>query len=241
MPLHTSAPAERADDELSIRPEFAQPGELAGVPRFRLAKQMLPPETAYQLIHDELLLDPSNRLNLATFISSWMEPQARVLIDECLDKNIVDRDTSPQTTEIEKRCITILADLWHAPEAGRAIGCSTTGSSEAGMLGGLALKWRWREGRRRAGEPADRPNLVMGADVLPEDLIFKVNYLGGTMPTFALNFSRSSSPVVAQYFEMVRLGRDGFTRVQQACRDTAAGRCRPIPCPRTCRTPPCCG
>src|ERR1700761_919480 len=140
MPLHTPAPAERADDELSIRPEFAQPGELATVPRYRLGKQMLPPQTAYQLIHDELLLDPSNRLNLATFISSWMEPQARALVDESLDKNIVDRDTSPQATEIEQRCISILADLWHCPEAGRPMGCSTTGSSEAGLLGALALK-----------------------------------------------------------------------------------------------------
>jgi len=353
MPLHTSGSAERADDELSIRPEFARPGELTSVPRFRLGKQMLASQTAYQLVHDELLLDPSNRLNLATFITSWMEPEARVLIDECLDKNIVDRDTSPQTTEIEQRCISILADLWHCPEAGRAIGCSTTGSSEAGMLGGLALKWRWREARQRASKPTDRPNLVMGADVhvcwdkfcrywdveprkmplepgrtclgpeqaatlcdentiavvtvlgstihgvyepvaqiaaaldrlqvqtgldvpihvdaasggfvapfldpalewdfrlarvqsinasghkyglvypnlgwvlwrdrgaLPDDLIFEVNYLGGTMPTFSLNFSRSSAPVVSQYFTMVRLGRDGFTRVQQACRDTA--------------------
>ena len=356
MSLHTSAPleSERAGDELSIRPEFAQPGERSSVPRFRLGKQMLPPRTAYQLIHDELLLDANSRLNLATFIGTWMEPEARVLIEECLDKNIVDRDESPQTTEIEMRCVNILADLWNSPEAaGHATGCSTTGSSEACMLGGLALKWRWRERRRAAGKPADRPNLVMGAnvqvcwdkfcrywdieprqmplepgrtclsadqaaalcdentigvvailgstfdgayepvaeiaaaldrlqaetgvdvpihvdaasggfvapfldpglewdfrlarvqsinasghkyglvypnlgwlvwrdkDALPEDLVFRVNYLGGTMPTVALNFTRSSAPVVAQYFTMVRLGREGFTRVQQACRDTA--------------------
>jgi hypothetical protein len=83
MPLHTQAPADSADDEVSIRPELAQPGELHSVPRFRLAERMLPAQTAYQLIHDELLLDASSRLNLATFIGTWMEPQARVLIEEC--------------------------------------------------------------------------------------------------------------------------------------------------------------
>jgi len=353
MPLHISPPALRSGEEISIRPEFAQPGELRSVPRFRLGKQMLPARTAYQLIHDELLLDADSRLNLATFIGTWMEPEARVLIEECLEKNIVDRDESPQTAEIEKRCVSILADLWNSPQAEQATGCSTAGSSEACMLGGLALKWRWRERRRAARKTADRPNLVMGAnvqvcwdkfcrywdveprqmplepgrtcltadqaaalcdentigvvailgstfdgayepvaeiaaaldrlqsetgldvpihvdaasggfvapfldpglewdfrlprvqsinasghkyglvypnlgwvvwrdkDALPDDLVFNVDYLGGTMATFALNFSRSSAPVVAQYFTMVRLGREGFTRVQQACRDTA--------------------
>ena len=353
MPLQTSVADDMSGDEVSIRPEFAQPGEKHSVPRFRLAEQMLPAQTAYQLVHDELLLDANSRLNLATFVGTWMEPEARVLIEECLDKNIVDRDESAQSAEIELRCVNILADLWHSQQAGQATGCSTTGSSEACMLGGLALKRRWRERRRAAGQRADRPNLVMGAnvqvcwdkfcrywdieprkmplepgrtclgaaeaaelcdentigvvailgstldgsyepvaeiaaaldrlhrqtgldvpvhvdaasggfvapfldpelewdfrlprvqsinasghkyglvypnlgwvvwrdsDALPEDLIFQVNYLGGTMPTFALNFSRSSAPVVAQYFTMVRLGREGFTQVQQACRDTA--------------------
>jgi glutamate decarboxylase len=340
-------------DELSIRPEFAQPGELTNVPRLRMADRMLPAQTAYQLVHDELLLDDSSRLNLATFVGTWMEPEARVLIDECLDRNIVDRDESPQTAELELRCVSILADLWNSPEAEGATGCSTTGSSEACMLGGLALKWRWREHRRAAAKPVGQPNLVMGANVqvcwkkfcrywdiepremplepgrtclsaseaaalcdentigvvgilgstfdgayepvaeiaealdrleartgidvpihvdaasggfvapfldpeliwdfrlprvqsinasghkyglvypnvgwivwrnreaLPQDLVFQVSYLGGTMPTFALNFSRSSAQVVAQYYMIVRLGRDGFRRVQQACRDTA--------------------
>jgi glutamate decarboxylase len=353
MPLHASPPSERSDEEVSIRPEFAQPGELQSVPRFRLADRTLPAQTAYQLVHDELLLDGNSRLNLATFVGTWMEPQARVLIEECLDKNVVDRDESPQTAELELRCVSILAELWSSPQAERATGCSTTGSSEACMLGGLALKWRWRERRRREGKPTDRPNLVMGAnvqvcwekfcrywdveprrmalepgrtcltadgaialcdentigvlailgstfdgayepvseiagaldslqrrtgmdipihvdaasggfvapfldpelewdfrlprvqsinasghkyglvypnlgwvvwrekDALPDDLVFEVNYLGGTMPTFALNFSRSGAPVVAQYYTMVRLGQDGFRRVQQACRDTA--------------------
>src|SRR5271165_1615517 len=165
MPLHASPPGERSDQEVSIRPEFAQPGELQSVPRFRLADRTLPAQTAYQLVHDELLLDGNSRLNLATFVGTWMEPQARVLIEECLDKNIVDRDESPQTAELELRCVSILAELWNSPQAQQTTGCSTTGSSEACMLGGLALKWRWRERRRAAGKATDRPNLVMGANV----------------------------------------------------------------------------
>jgi glutamate decarboxylase len=56
---------------------------------------------------------------------------------------------------------------------------------------------------------------------LPEDLIFHVDYLGGDMPTFALNFSRPGAQVVAQYYTLLRLGWDGFRRVQQTCRDNA--------------------
>ena len=165
MPVHTSPRAEKYDQEVFIRPQLAQPGEPQSVPRFRLADRGLAPQTAYQLVHDELLLDGNSRLNLATFVGTWMEPESRIVIDECLDKNIVDRDESPQTAELERRCVSILADLWHSPEAEDATGCSTTGSSEGCMLGGLALKWRWRERRRAAGKPADRPNLVMGANV----------------------------------------------------------------------------
>jgi len=323
------------------------------VPRLRLPDCELPPDTAYQLVHDELMLDGQARLNLATFVTTWMEPQARTLIDECLDKNMIDKDEYPQTAELERRCVNILEDLWGGAAEGAATGCSTTGSSEACMLGALALKWRWRERRRQAGLSAERPNLVMGAnvqvcwekfcrywdveprlvavdertphltgaravahcdentigvvailgstydgsyepvaeiaaaldrlqldtgldvpihvdaasggfvapfldpdlvwdfrlprvqsinasghkyglvypgvgwaiwrekDALPEELIFEVDYLGGRMPTFALNFSRGGAQVVAQYYSLIRLGRDGFARVQRASRDTA--------------------
>ena len=111
------------------------------------------------------MLDGNARLNLATFVTTWMEPQARALMDECLDKNMIDKDEYPQTAALEMRCTNILAHLWHAPEAERATGCSTTGSSEAAMLAGLALKRRWQHARRAAGNPADRPNLVMGINV----------------------------------------------------------------------------
>jgi glutamate decarboxylase len=310
-------------------------------------------EAAYDLITSELLLDGSARLNLATFVTTWMPPHAVLIMADTADKNMIDKDEYPQTAEIESRCVNIIADLWHAPEGETATGCSTTGSSEAVMLAALALKWRWRERMRAAGKPTDRPNLVTGANVqvcwekfcrywdveprlvplegdklhltpeaaiaqcdentigvaavlgstfdgsyepvqdiaaaldryqadtgidipmhvdgasggfiapflqpdlewdfriprvqsinasghkyglvypgvgwvvwrdaaaLPKDLIFDVNYLGGHMPTFALNFSRPGSEVVAQYFMFAHLGRDGYRRVQQESSDVA--------------------
>jgi glutamate decarboxylase len=320
-------------------------------PLHALADDPVPADTAWQLIHDELMLDGNARLNLATFVTTWMEPQAKLLMAECLDKNMIDKDEYPQTAEFEQRCVNILADLWHAPDPSSVIGCSTVGSSEACMLAGMALKRRWAA-RQPAGR-AGRPNLVMGINVqvcwekfcnyweveprlvpmdgdrlhlsadeaaarcdentigvvavlgstfdgsyepvaeiaaaldrvqertgwdvplhvdgasgamvapfldpdlvwdfqlprvasintsghkyglvypgvgwvlwrhrqaLPEELIFNVNYLGGNMPTFALNFSRPAAEVVAQYYIFFRLGRAGFRAVQQASRDVA--------------------
>src|SRR2546421_1936108 len=122
-------------------------------------------DTAYEAISSELLLDGQSRLNLATFVTTWMPSIAGRLMRQTADKNMIDKDEYPQTAEIESRCVNILADLWHSPESEQATGCSTTGSSEAAMLAGLALKWRWRERMREAGKPMDRPNLVMGANV----------------------------------------------------------------------------
>ena len=343
----------RDADRLAVRPQFSLSGELDEVPKLRLAHQGMAPGTAYEIVHDELLLDGNARLNLATFVTTWMDRDAESLMAECSSKNMIDKDEYPQTAELERRCVNILADLWHAEEGDGATGCSTTGSSEACMLGGLALKWRWRQRRRAAGLPADRPNLVMGANVqvcwekfcrywdveprlvpvgpeatcltpaaaashcdddtigvvavlgstydgayepvadiagalddlaacggpdvpvhvdaasggfvapfldpdvvwdfrlrrvqsinasghkyglvypgvgwviwrepaaLPDDLVFKVDYLGGQMPTFALNFSRPGAQVVAQYYNFLRLGAEGYRQVQQASRDTA--------------------
>jgi glutamate decarboxylase len=310
-------------------------------------------EVAYQIVHDELMLDGNARLNLATFVGTWMEPQALRLMSETFDKNMIDKDEYPQTAEMEMRCVDMLSRLWHAPDPNDAPGCSTTGSSEAAMLGGLALKRRWQQARRAAGKPADHPNIVMGINVqvcweklanywdieprlvpmegdrfhlsaseavklcdentigviavlgstydgsyepvekichalddleertgldipvhvdaasggfvapfldpelawdfrlkrvasinasghkyglvapgvgwviwrdekaLPEDLIFMVNYLGDNMPTFALNFSRPGSQIVAQYYNLLRLGFDGYRRVQAYAREVA--------------------
>jgi glutamate decarboxylase len=349
MALHRREGSE--SDDLAVNPLFAKDAEVRHLSRFGLPEGSMDPDTAYQIVHDELLLDGNARLNLATFVTTWMEPQASRLMAECAEKNMIDKDEYPQTAELERRCVHILAELWHAPGRG-ATGCSTTGSSEACMLAGLALKWAWRR-RQGARAVTARPNLVMGIEVqvcwekfcryfdvepryvpmvegrrhltgdeavklcdedtigvvailgstqdgayepvaeiaaaldrlaasggpdvpvhvdaasggfvapfldpalvwdfqlervhsintsghkyglvypgvgwilwrdhtcLPEDLVFHVNYLGGSMPTFALNFSRPGAQVVAQYYELIRLGRDGYRRVQQACRDTA--------------------
>ncbi len=345
--------AERTSDDFNPLLGSANPaiGEMIRPPHERLADDPVPGQVAYRIIHDELLLDGSARLNLATFVTTWMEAEAGELMAESVDKNMIDKDEYPQTAELERRCVSILADLWNAPDPAEAMGCSTTGSSEAAMLAGMALKWRWAA--RTGAGPDRRPNLVMGANVqvcwekfcrywdveprlvpmegeryrldaasalahcdentigvvavlgstmdgsyepvaeiaaaledyeqrtgtyipvhvdgasgafvapfldpdlawdfridrvvsinasghkyglvypgvgwalwrdkasLPEELIFNVNYLGGEMPTFALNFSRPGAEVIAQYYMFFRLGREGYRAVQQATRDVA--------------------
>ena len=139
--------------------------EPSSVPRHHLPQQEMAPEVAYQIIHDELMLDGNARLNLATFVSTWAEPQADRLMAECLDKNMIDKDEYPNTAELETRCVSVLSELWHAPDVATATGCSTTGSSEAAMLGGLALKRRWEKAQAAAGRTTGRPNIVMGINV----------------------------------------------------------------------------
>jgi glutamate decarboxylase len=323
------------------------------IPYHQLPEKGIDPDTAYEVLTNELLLDGQARLNLATFVTTWMPSVGAKIMADTMDKNMIDKDEYPQTAAFESRCVNILADLWHSPEAEDATGCSTTGSSEAAMLAGMALKWRWRARQRQAGRPTDRPNLVMGVNVqvcwdkfcrywdveprlvpmegdrfhlgaeeavalcdentigvvailgstfdgsyepvkdiaaaldklesdrgwyipvhvdaasggfvapfiqpdlewdfriervqsinasghkyglvypgvgwalwrdkaaLPEDLVFNVNYLGGNMPTFALNFSRPGSQVVAQYYMFTTLGREGYTRVIQNAQEVA--------------------
>ena len=135
------------------------------VPKFELPAGEMSPRAAYELIHDELMLDGNSRLNLATFVTTWMEPEAGRLMADTFDKNMIDKDEYPQTAEIERRCVNMIARLWHSPDNETAVGCSTIGSSEAAMLAGMALKWRWRERRKAAGKSADKPNLVMGINV----------------------------------------------------------------------------
>jgi glutamate decarboxylase len=320
------------------------------LPKYRFPKQETDPKAAYQLVHDELLLDGNSRQNLATFCQTWVEPEVRKLMDECIDKNLIDKDEYPQMAELESRCVHMLADLWNSPDAANTQGCSTTGSSEAAMLCGLAMKARWRKKHRAGGRPEAKPNLVCGpvhacwprfaryfevelrqvpceghrlllsprevvkrcdentigvvpslgvtytlqyepvreiavalddleeergldiplhvdaasggfiapfihpslawdfriprvrsinvsghkfglaplgcgwavwrsAYDLPEELVFRVKYLGGDMRTFALNFSRPGGQIVAQYYNFVRLGRDGYAKITQDCAD----------------------
>jgi glutamate decarboxylase len=326
----------------------------AEMPIDRLAVDGVGLDAAYELVRSELLLDGQARLNLATFVTTWMPTVGAKLMAETADKNMIDKDEYPQTAELEERCVNILADLWNSPEHESATGCSTTGSSEAAMLAGMALKWRWRTRMKAAGKPADRPNLVMGANVqvcwekfcryweveprlvpmegetfhltaeravahcdentigvvailgstfdgsyepvkeiadaldqleaergisvpmhvdaasggfvapflapdlewdfrikrvqsinasghkyglvypgvgwaiwrdeaaLPRELVFDVNYLGGHMPTFSLNFSRPGSEVIAQYFMFMALGRGGYTAMMQELHEVAS-------------------
>ncbi|WP_457061426.1 glutamate decarboxylase [Mycobacteroides abscessus] len=334
----------------------------APVPALRLPDEPMDPQAAYRFIHDELMLDGSSRLNLATFVTTWMDPEAEKLMAETFDKNMIDKDEYPATAAIESRCVAMVADLFHADnlsteDPSSAVGVSTIGSSEAVMLAGLALKWRWRAkigGTDGTAWKGRTPNLVMGSNVqvvwekfcryfdveprylpmakgryvitpeqvleavdedtigvvgilgttftgelepiaaicaaldklaatsgkpdvpvhvdaasggfvvpflhpelhwdfrlprvvsinvsghkygltypgigfvvwrskehLPEDLVFRVNYLGGDMPTFTLNFSRPGNQVVGQYYNFLRLGWAGYAQVMRCLSETA--------------------
>src|ERR671936_2355114 len=130
---HSNGPHTLSKGELDLKPLFLLEGRL--IPRHELPAGPLPPEVAYQIIHDELMIDGNARLNAATFVTTWMEPHAEKLMAECFDKNMIDKDEYPQTAEIETRCVNMLSRLWHAPEADAATGCSATGSSRHRMLG----------------------------------------------------------------------------------------------------------
>jgi len=324
------------------------------VPKYDFPEQGMPGEAAYRIIHDELNLDGNQSLNLASFVTTWMEPEAERLMAETLGKNYIDQDEYPQTTEIQNRCVNMLAHLFNAPGDEQGVGTGTVGSSEAIHLAGLALKWNWRKRRHAAGQTTDRPNIVMGHNVqvcwekfaryfevepryvplsktryvlgvaealemvdentiavvgilgstytgeyepiaelndaleqlnrangwevpihvdaasggfvapfispdlrwdfrlplvrsinvsghkyglvhpgvgwviwrdradLPEELIFHVNYLGGDQPTFNLNFSRGANQILAQYYNLLSLGREGYTRIMTALHENAA-------------------
>jgi len=305
----------------------------------------IPAHIVKQLIQDELNLEGIPILNLASFVTTWMEPEADELIMQCINKNFIDHDEYPEVEKIHGRCIHILAGLLHAPEQNNYVGTATVGSSEAIMLGGLAHKFNWRNKRKSAGLDATKPNIIMGSNVqicwdkfaryfdveakvipikqgkyvitaedvkplidenticiatilgttftgeydeieeinqlllnikqeknwdipihvdgasggfismflddginwdfqleqvksinlsghkyglvypgigwllfkdesvVPDDLVFDVNYLGGNMPTYTLNFSRGSSMIVAQYYNFLRLGNAGYQKI----------------------------
>ncbi|HEX6602133.1 MAG TPA: pyridoxal-dependent decarboxylase, partial [Solirubrobacterales bacterium] len=118
---------------------------------------------AMRLVDEELVLEGDPWRNLATFVTTWMEPEAQRIVAENLHRNFIDHAEYPITAEIEQRCIRMLADLYNAP--GETTGCRTQGSSEAIMLGALSLKWKWKERQEAAGRPVEKPNLVFGGDV----------------------------------------------------------------------------
>ncbi|MEE9451825.1 MAG: glutamate decarboxylase [Gammaproteobacteria bacterium] len=135
------------------------------IPKYSIPEEKMPPNLAYQVIHDELALDGTASLNLASFVTTWMDEEAHRLLNETLNKNYIDQNEYPQTTELHNRCVNMLARLYHSPEHEIAVGTATVGSSEAIHLAGLAMKWDWRKRRQAQGKTADKPNIVMGQNV----------------------------------------------------------------------------
>jgi glutamate decarboxylase len=341
------------DSDENISPTYAGRSFSHDVPKYRLPKQGMSAQAAYQLVHDELNLDGNPALNLASFVTSWMEPQADQLAKEVLPKNMIDQDEYPQTEEVHRRVVSMIGRLFHAPVGKTPTGTATIGSSEAIMLAMLAHKRSWQKRREKDGLSTAQPNMIIGADVhtcwekfaryfevtprtipleegrytigaeqveplldentigvagllgttftgqmddlasidallmrvnaergwevplhidaasggfivpfvrpeqawdfrlpsvrsinvsnhkfglvypgmgtvifrdgtdLPEELVFHINYLGGDMPNYSLNFSRPSSSVVLQYFAFLRLGMDGFGEIIQTVMDNA--------------------
>ncbi|KAK1308369.1 Glutamate decarboxylase 1 [Acorus calamus] len=328
--------------EVTVPCTFASRYARTSLPRFKMAETSIPKEAAYQIINDELMLDGNPRLNLASFVTTWMEPECDKLIMASVNKNYVDMDEYPVTTELQNRCVNIIAHLFNAPlgDSEIAVGVGTVGSSEAIMLAGLAFKRKWQNKRKAEGKPYDKPNIVTGANVqvcwekfaryfevelkevkltegyyvmdpvkavemvdenticvaailgstlngefedvkllndfwetpihvdaasggfiapflypelewdfrlplvksinvsghkyglvyagigwviwrskedLPEELIFHINYLGADQPTFTLNFSKGSSQVIAQYYQLIRLGYEGYRNIMENC------------------------
>ena len=135
------------------------------IPKYRLNEESIDPDAAKALIENQLLDEGNSRLNMATFCQTYMEKQAVELMAETLDKNAIDKSEYPQTAELENRCVNILARLWNAPKNSDYLGTSTVGSSEACMLAGMAMKFRWRDKAKKRGfdYKAKNPNLVMSS------------------------------------------------------------------------------
>ncbi|QKJ20842.1 glutamate decarboxylase [Microbacterium hominis] len=131
---------------------------------FTFPQESMAPDTVYELLHTGLMLDGRETLNLASFVTTWMEPQAEKLIHDTLRKNHIDHEEYPAASLVEEACVHMLGDLFHAPDNEDVVGVATIGSSEAIMLGLLAHKRSWRDRRRAAGLPTDRPNVVFGAE-----------------------------------------------------------------------------
>lgn len=346
--LHKTTPENIFEEKEEVTiPSFGLELNERKIPKTNIPEKPMSAREAYRIVRDECMLDGNARLNLATFVTTWMEPEAKKLMLDTMDKNMIDKSEYPQTAEIENRCVNIIANLWSSNENDDAIGCSTVGSSEACMLGGLAMKWKWRDRQKKKGLPTDKPNLVIGAafqvvwekfclywdiemrtvpleegqysldvdraialcdsntigvvpvmgitytgqyddvreldrqldrfnaltgleipihvdaasggfitpfiqpdlvwdfrlkwvhsistsghkyglvypgvgwvvwkkeEYLPEKLIFHVDYLGGDMPTMAINFSRPGNQVLAQYYQFLRLGFEGYRKIQK--------------------------
>jgi glutamate decarboxylase len=163
-----TSPSSSNGDDLStqleaLAKEYGNRFLREAAPDHQLPQHGMTATDAMRLIGEELVLDGIPMRNLATFVTTWMEPEAQRVIAENLHRNFIDHAEYPQTAEIEQRCIRMLAHLFHAP--GETTGARTQGSSEAIMLGALSLKWKWRQRREAAGKDTTRPNLIFGGDV----------------------------------------------------------------------------
>lgn len=337
--------------EIDNSPIFGSDLESRMAPKYEMPKKTSSGESAYQMVHDEAMLDGNSRLNMATFVTTWMDDYARRIMVENMDKNMIDKTEYPQTAMIERRCVNMIAKLWNSPEPPYCTGTSTVGSSEACMLGGIAALKRWQKRRRDKSLPTTKPNIVisscmqivwekfaiywdieirmvpvtqekitlnvedtialcdenticvvpiMGVTItglnddvealdtaldrlnikkgweipihidaatggfilpflnpelrwdfrlkwvlsisvsghkfglvypgvgwivwrdkkyLPKEMNFAVNYLGADVPSISINFSRPGNQVLAQYYQFIRLGFDGYKLIQQTCID----------------------
>jgi glutamate decarboxylase len=145
-------------------PSYSRDEEAADIPKYIMPKKGISSKSAYQLLHDESHLDGNPTLNLASFVHTWLPDEAQKIFMENVNKNIVDLDEYPAAATIHNRCISILGNLWKAPKGSNPVGTATAGSSEAILLGGLALKRKWQEARKKAGKDASNPNIVFGAN-----------------------------------------------------------------------------
>jgi len=155
MPLHR-----RSDLDDLYAPIFSRLAR--EVPKYTFPKHETDRRVAFELVESELSLDGSASQNLATFCQTWESDEVRRLMDLSISKNLIDKDEYPQSAEIERRCVQMLADLWHAPDNHNPVGTSAIGSSEACMLAGMAMLRRWQARQKAAGKPTDSPNLVCG-------------------------------------------------------------------------------
>lgn len=165
MLSHKKSTSDDQRDSHVLSPMYAARELNQPIPRYELPDFQTPANIVSQLIADELNLDGNPSLNLASFVTTWMDPEAKELMAATVSKNFVDADEYPQSAEIHDRCVNIVARLFNAPAAEQAVGCATVGSSEAIHLAGLALKWRWKAKMSASGKPVDKPNIVMGHNV----------------------------------------------------------------------------
>ncbi|KAL4443896.1 hypothetical protein ABPG75_011633 [Micractinium tetrahymenae] len=148
------------EEPLSNEIYYATKLAIHPAPKHQFPQRSLPPRMAKAMIDDMMEMDFNHRLNLSTFVNTWMEPEAQELMQKALPYNLADAVQYPSAAEMEKRCVNMLAHLWHVPDD-NFIGTGCVGSSEACYLGGLAMKKQWQARRREKGLPADRPNIVL--------------------------------------------------------------------------------